>query len=36
MLSDDDAFASASKTARRGGRGRSWDAVASEFETLFR
>lgn len=36
MLNDDDAFWTASKTARRTGRGRSWDAVASEFETLFR
>ncbi len=36
MLNDDDAFWTASKTARRTGRGRSWDSVASEFETLFR
>ena len=36
MLNDDDAFSAASKTARRAGRGRSWDAAASEFETLFR
>ena len=36
MLNDDDAFQTASKTARRTGRGRSWDSVASEFETLFR
>ncbi len=36
MLKDDDAFQTASKTARRTGRGRSWDSVASEFETLFR
>ena len=36
MLNDDDAFGTASKTARRSGRGRSWDTAASEFETLFR
>ena len=36
MLNDDDAFSTARKTARRSGRGRSWDAAASEFETLFR
>lgn len=36
MLSDDDAFRAASDTARRGGRSRSWDTAASEFETLFR
>ena len=36
MLKDDDAFEKASKTARRSGRNRSWDSVASEFESLFR
>ena len=36
MLQDDEAYGTASKTARRSGRGRSWDAAASEFETLFR
>lgn len=36
LLKDDDAFSTASKTARRAGRGRSWDAAASEFESLFR
>ena len=36
MLKDDDAFEKASKTARRTGRNRSWDSVASEFEMLFR
>ena len=36
MLSDDDAFRAASDIARRGGRSRSWDTAASEFETLFR
>ena len=36
LLKDDDAFSTASKTARRSGRGRSWDAAASEFESLFR
>ena len=36
LLKDDDAFGTASKTARRSGRGRSWDAAASEFESLFR
>ena len=36
MLTDDDAFQAASKTARRSGRSRSWDTAATEFETLFR
>ena len=36
MLKDDEAFQAASKTATRSGRGRSWDAAATEFETLFR
>ena len=36
MLKDDEAFESASTTARRGGRGRSWDTAATDFEMLFR
>ena len=36
MLNDDDAFEKASKAARRGGRSRSWDSAASDFEMLFR
>ena len=33
MLNDDEAFEKASGIARRGGRSRSWDTVAREFET---
>ena len=36
MLTDDEAFRTASGIARRSGRARGWDAAASEFETLFR
>lgn len=36
MLSDEEAFEKTSAVARRHGRARSWDTVASEFETLFR
>lgn len=36
LLTDDEAFNKASEVARRQARARSWESVASEFETLFR